>query len=73
MIIDNGSQVDLSIPGVFEGTAGLAKGLLAFIPNLSTNRAERARRGRLDGRDVALEISRVDKGPMYIATFVVLP
>ena len=69
MIIDNGSQVALSIPNVFEGTAGLAKGLLAFIPNGTARRPDQATRGTLDGRAVTLSISRMDKGPMYVATY----
>ena len=57
MIIDNGRQVRLVIDGVFDGMAGLSRGVVAFVPNRSGRGPEEARGGLLDGEPVRLAIS----------------
>ena len=57
MIIDNGNRVRLIISGVFDGEAGLSRGVVAFRPNRTDKPATSARAGLLDGAPVRLAIT----------------
>ena len=68
MKIDNGEWRHLVIDGVFDGMAGLSRGMLAFVPR-GGRKPEEARAGTLDGEPVRLTITRDGEGPAYLATF----
>jgi ABC-type lipoprotein release transport system permease subunit len=59
-VIDNGRRRALIVSGVFEGEAGEADGLLAFIPNRKGKRARYVRSGTLDGVEVRLTFAGED-------------
>lgn len=67
MIINNGERRQLVIDGVFDGSAGFHRGVLAFVPNRTKRAAELARDGVLDGEPVSLTIERDGLGPVYLA------
>lgn len=69
MKIDNGEWRHLVIAGVFDGLAGLSRGVLAFIPTQPNRKVESARAGTLDGEPVRLTIERDGDGPVYLAKF----
>lgn len=69
MIVDNGSRVPLVIDGVFDGDAGLSRGVLAFIPNRTGRAPEQVRGGVMNGHGVKLTVERDGEGPMYLARF----
>jgi hypothetical protein len=54
MTIDNGRQLQVVIPGVFEGLAGESDGVLALIPNRKGKRGRYAREGEVEGQPVRL-------------------
>lgn len=56
MSIDNGRRVRLIVDGLFDGMAGEAGGIVAFVPNRHATRPESARGGLMDGEPVLLEI-----------------
>lgn len=66
MIVDNGTRAHLIIDGVFDGTAGLSRGVVAFIPNRTGRKPQDARGGLLDGAPVRVAVT-VD-GPICTAT-----
>ena len=73
MIIDNGRRARLIIAGVFDGMAGVSRGLVAFIPNRAGNKPEMARGAILDGDPVRLsDVQKAEGGPAYTARYQVI-
>ena len=72
MIIDNGENVHLSIYGVFDGYAGLSRGVLAFKPNRTAKNATSRMGALLNGEPVMLEIKRSENAEFYTAKFEAL-
>jgi hypothetical protein len=65
--IDNGYRLQLDIPNVFSGMAGVSGNQLAFIPT-GRGRPELVRSGTLDGFQIPLAVQK-GKAPFYGATF----
>lgn len=70
MIIDNGSTLPLVIQGVFEGTAGVSRGRVAFTPNRIGRPPLLARGALLDGEPVMLsDVQLAEDGRSMTARF----
>lgn len=54
MSVDNGRRVRLIVDGLFDGMAGEADGVVAFMPNRFSMRPEAARGGLMDDQPVLL-------------------
>lgn len=54
-MIDNGRRVRLVIDGVYDGGAGEAGGVVAFVPPRKVRRPGNVRAGTIDGAPVTLE------------------
>jgi hypothetical protein len=73
MIVDNGSRRHLQIGGVFDGTCGVSRGVIAFIPNRFDKKPEQARAALLDDEPVRLSgIRSTADGRAYVARFEVI-
>lgn len=72
MKIDNGRRARLIIEGVFDGDAGLSRGLLAFRPNRSTAKPDLARGATLDGEPILIA-PRLDQASGYWLTSFTRP
>ncbi|GGB15086.1 hypothetical protein GCM10011380_00620 [Sphingomonas metalli] len=71
MIVDNGAQVELFIPGVFQGTAGTARDKVWFVPNKAGVDPATARAGMMDGKVVRLEPAKDAEGPGWTSRYTV--
>lgn len=65
MIIDNGTQRTLVVPGIHDGTCGEAAGQLAFVPNIATPKSDVVKGGTLDGEPVLLSIAKPPRGTRF--------
>ena len=68
-IIDNGSRVRLWIPGVFEGEAGVSRGVIAFIPNRAGHLPKKEVRGEIDGQPAWINVRQCGASSMFAGTF----
>ncbi|WP_294390430.1 hypothetical protein [uncultured Sphingomonas sp.] len=70
MIIDAGEQLPLHIHEVFEGVCGVARGMVAFTPNLTDRAPGRVHGALLNGRTVILhDIEPAGDDRSYIARY----
>jgi len=68
MILNDGARAVLSIPGVFAGSCGVARGLVAFVPPVPILSLKTAYSAFLDGKPVVLaNVKAADIGPGYTA------
>jgi len=73
MKIDNGDRQYLSISGVFEGTCGVSRGVIAFTPNRFGRSPEKARGAALAGEPILLtQVQPSGDGQSYTARYQAL-
>ncbi|MFS0771042.1 hypothetical protein [Sphingomonas sp. 1P08PE] len=71
MIVDNGAQASLLIPGVFLGIAGTARGKLWFVPNQKNADPAAAVVGVLDQQIIRIEPVKDAEGPGWTSRYEV--
>lgn len=72
MIVDNGTQSRLVIPGVFEGMCGVSRGKLWFVPNSDRLDPARATVGILDEQAIRIQPVKDSNGPGWSARYEVM-
>lgn len=72
MIVDNGTQSRLVVPGVFEGMCGVSRGKLWFVPNVDRLDPARATVAILDDKAIRIQPVKDSNGAGWSARYEVM-